>query len=157
MKKHYLILIVFGLILQFSQAQNGFVNSGNTITNSNGSVSFSLGQVHYITSSSETHYIEQGIQQSYDIIPTLGITNLNIDASFSFYPNPTKDILTIKISENLQHKRYQIIDINGKTILTNPINSTKTNIAMHSFHSGMYILNIYDQSKLLKSFKIIKQ
>jgi len=51
-------------------AQSGVVATGGSATGTGGSASFSIGQVFYLTPSSTTHNLIQGLQQPFEITVT---------------------------------------------------------------------------------------
>lgn len=69
--------------------------------------------------------------------------------SFSIYPNPTKDFITISTaSTNFISKLF---DSNGKLIF----NSSSPKISLIHLQSGIYFLRIFDNEKMVVK-KIIK-
>ena len=82
---------------------------------------------------------------------TVGINDLAFD-NLSVYPNPTNNVLNIKIDESLS--TIQLKDITGKLVKTFQANSTQLNIA--EFESGIYFLEIANETN--KSvIKVIKK
>lgn len=75
------------------------------------------------------------------------------------YPNPTKDVLKIRLPPNNTIKKIVLIDLHGRTLLTQQVNvSDKTillNLEKRAISKGVYLLQIID-SKSLKTIKIIK-
>jgi hypothetical protein len=73
-----------------------------------------------------------------------------------FYPNPTNNYLNIDIPDIINYKKlnYQIIDINGRILLSNSIYQPKTTIELTGFASGLYFIQIYNSNILLNSSKI---
>jgi hypothetical protein len=72
------------------------------------------------------------------------------------YPNPTSDYINLKISnyKNYKNIHYQIIDLNGRVILSNTINEMIKTIETSSLSDGLYLLQIFDSNILLSSSKI---
>jgi len=60
--------------------------------------------------------------------------------SFSVYPNPTNDYITIKNSENINISNIEIINVVGAVVFQQNFNTDKIEIS--SLPSGSYILNI---------------
>lgn len=155
MKK--LILIVIVLLINAEMfAQNSTVSNGNTVNSSQGSVSYTVGQVAYTSSTSSIGNIEQGLQQSYSISETLGTEESNIPLKIVAFPNPTTNTLQLKLENNNADLSYKLINLLGKTINTEKITSNNITINMEMQPSAIYFLNIYKQSNLIKTLKIIK-
>jgi hypothetical protein len=71
------------------------------------------------------------------------------------YPNPTKDVVTIK---NAHGNKLRIIDVEGKELfLSKQINSIHLDLNMKSFtSSGVYIFQILDEKgRMIESKKVI--
>ena len=72
--------------------------------------------------------------------------------TISIYPNPVKDIITIKSASSSEF-RYQLIDALGKVVLSGETRSQSINV--ESLLSGVYILSL-DNGKEKTTQKVIK-
>ena len=153
--------IIFFYLIFFSVfkivAQQATVASGENATGSGGSVSYSIGQVNYTFSTSAIGSINQGVQQPFEI-STLGTDNYqNINLLMTVYPNPTVNTIILKIDNNyLDSLNFQLLDINGKQILSQTISEAETLIDLQNLAAAIYLLKINDTEKTIKTFKIIK-
>ena len=153
--------IIFFYLIFFSVfkivAQQATVASGENATGSGGSVSYSIGQVNYTFSTSAIGSINQGVQQPFEI-STLGTDNYqNINLLMTVYPNPTVNTIILKIDNNyLDSLNFQLVDINGKQILSKTISEAETLIDLQNLAAAIYLLKINDTEKTIKTFKIIK-
>ena len=78
------------------------------------------------------------------------------DNIVSIYPNPTSNLLHIKMSSAKQAGyRYQLKDLNGRNITQNALGSEET-LDLNTYPSGVYILEIRNNQETI-SKKIIKQ
>ena len=111
-------IIVCLLSLAFNaNAQESTNSSGGTFLNSDGNVSFSVGQTVYTTYHGENGSIEQGVQQPYKISTITGLKNETIKLEFEVFPNPTNDYLKLTVNNNeFRSLNFQLIDINGNLI-----------------------------------------
>lgn len=151
--------LLYLLLLSASAfAQSATVSAGGDIKTSNGSVSFSYGQVNYINASSGTS-INQGVQQPYEIYILTDTDGTNsIKLFLNVYPNPTTDVLFLDINDYpIENIKYQLFDIEGKIILDNKILSKQTTIQTGNLASATYLLVVTDGNKEIKTFKIIKK
>ena len=81
----------------------------------------------------------------------------NNHTNCQFYPNPTFDNVTLKVSGNEFSKlSYTLISLEGKVIRQENVNSETTIIPMNELAKGLYIINVSSQNKSIKSFNIIK-
>lgn len=151
------IFLIFGL--SSLQAQETVSVAGGEAIGSGGSASYSVGQVFYTTHTGiNGNYSAQGVQQAFEISVVLGIHEVhNINLSFSAYPNPVSDLLTLSV-ENLGSSTLtlELYDLNGKLLKSKKITGDITNIRTNNLVSATYFLRIMDNKKTIKSFKIIK-
>ena len=75
--------------------------------------------------------------------------------TLKLYPNPTKDILNVEVDEFSTFAVIYIVDIMGKIIYNQKIESYLTTISTNFFNKGMYFLTITDGSKkITKKFVV---
>ena len=100
-------LLFLGLGLTISvQAQKAIPASGGNATGTNGSVSYTVGQVLYTTNIGTNGSVAEGVQQPYEISVVVGIEQAkDINLICTVYPNPATDLLTLEVeiaaNENL--------------------------------------------------------
>jgi len=90
-----------------------------------------------------------------------GISIVDNDKSFNFYPNPTKELINIKFNNlsinNQSNVKLYLIDNLGKKIELKVIsfssNEIQTNIGNNE--KGIYYLQLIIDKKLIKTFKVI--
>jgi Secretion system C-terminal sorting domain len=152
----FIILICFFQIPLI--AQEAVLSAGSETTGSAGEVSFSVGQVSYISNSGVSGSVSEGVQQAYEISVTTGINETDISLDMSAYPNPTRNnlILTIDNIRNADELYYLLFDMNGKLLIKKQIISRETKIEMGSFSTAVYFINVTNNSKIVKTFKITK-
>ena len=147
-------------------AQESVSASGGNASGSGGSVSYSVGQVFYETITGSTGFIIQGVQQPYEITVITGLEDiLGINLNCTVYPNPTTDILILKMDDSFfaSDKQYlaSLYDVNGKLLMNKKIIVDETSIPMNDFVPGIYFLKVYQtrralSQKEIKTFQIIK-
>jgi hypothetical protein len=159
MKNSRLIInfLVSLLWINFAVAQESVNAAGGDVTGSGGSIAYSLGQVIYTTNANTSGTISQGVQQAYEIY-SLGISETKMNFSFSIFPNPTVDYLTLQIigypNEILY---YKVFDMQGKVLITEHVSGELTKINTVKLPASSYIIGITNQeNKQLQSYKIIK-
>ena len=83
---------------------------------------------------------------------SLGIDNYNFPISnINYYPNPTKDNLTIETNSN-REQRLEILNFIGQTVYTSNINN-KATIKTSAFLKGVYILKLSsNKESVVKKF-----
>jgi len=91
-------------------AQEAVVTAGNDFTNNSGSLSYSLGQVVYTTNTGSDGTVSEGVQQAYEIF-TLKVEDHRLKPSMTVYPNPTEDIVNLRIDDlNSDKLSYMLFD-----------------------------------------------
>ncbi|MBK9042989.1 MAG: T9SS type A sorting domain-containing protein [Saprospiraceae bacterium] len=79
-------------------------------------------------------------------------------SQISVYPNPTKDLLTVKMDINeYDSMEISIINTEGKKIITSPVISTSHNFQVAHLPSGIYYINVQQYGKQVFSSKFIKE
>jgi hypothetical protein len=150
-----LVMFISGSVFTFAQ-QNTDAAGGNA-TGAGGSVSYSIGQIDYNYLSGSNGNLNQGIQQPYEIF-TNGIEDAAIQLGISAYPNPSTNVLYLKIEKDeLTNLSFQLFDMNGKQLLSKNIMDKTTEIQMEQYASSAYFLKVFQSNKELTTFKIIKK
>jgi hypothetical protein len=136
------------------------ITSGSNATGSSGTVTYSIGQVFYTYIGEESVYnVAQGIQHQ-EKDANLGTPEVDKPTTEIFvFPNPTIDFVTVRMTglelESGQ-RSYKLYDIQGRLLKQNTINQTEAQVSFSYLSPSIYILVLYNDNKILKSFKIIK-
>lgn len=139
------------------QAQQVVATAGSTHSNSNGSMSFTIGEGVANTLTKGDKALTQGFQQA-SITVSIVSEPKDLDFSISAYPNPTTDVLTLLIGkENVSGFQYLLYDINGKLLIQKNLEASEIAVHLGQLKAGSYFIKIQDGLKELKTFKIIKQ
>ena len=80
---------------------------------------------------------------------TVGVEDEESDKNIKIYPNPVHDILTIEATEILDNQTVSILDMLGKTVLSQKLSLGKNNINMSDFPNGTYILKVGNATRKL--------
>jgi hypothetical protein len=152
------ILLLYVTGIMGVQAQQSIITSGGDVSDNKGSVSYSIGQVAYITNSGTSGTVTQGVQQAYEIYGTSGINETGISLSVSAYPNPTTNYLNLKIENfELSTLNFQLLDMQGKLLQTQKVTDKETQIDLSNYVPSTYFVRIINKSQSIKEFKIIKK
>lgn len=153
MKFLALIIIPFGL----TKAQTAILTTGTTATGAAGSTSYSVGQIAYLQKGANQEVME-GVQQAYEIT-TLEVDNESImEKKVLLYPNPVRDFLNVDFGmENFHNSNYVLFDSQGKLIKSGNFSQQKTELNMTTLPTSVYIIQIFQDKKNIKTFKIIKK
>lgn len=138
-------------------AQSNIVASGGNASGTGGSVSYSIGQIDYTSSSGTTGTLNQGVQQPYEFYALNGINEIGGSFSLILGPNPTTNELILSVSDYAENDlEYWLSDMNGKLIIAKTSLSTSAVVNLENCAPGMYHLYISNKNKQLNSYKIIK-
>jgi len=145
---------------------NGFAQSvkrqcissyGSVVFTDNLTIGQTAGQCYNTSGKSENKIaISQGFQQpntfSIEDISSNSFRNLNL----LVYPNPTSYSFTIESEEEIEQSYIQVVDINGKQILSEKVsNLLSHNINCESWTNGVYIITINDALQNSKTLRLI--
>jgi hypothetical protein len=151
------LIVSFLLASNFIHAQESVNSIGGVDAGTGGTVSFSVGQMVYTTDSKEAGAMVQGIQRPHKLTTT-EIKKLDNSILFKAYPNPSSDDLFLEMNAFRNEKlNYQLYDMQGKLIMTNPIEIPKTQINMRGLAVGAYVIHIYNtNNQPIQTIQVIK-
>jgi len=137
-----------------SLAQEVVTPQGDSYTNSNGSIEFTIGEVVINTGTDGGNDLTQGFHQTNwnfvsieDHVPSYEII---------IFPNPTSEILTIK-TNTFENVNYTLYDSQGKLVIQDKLSSAQTPIEVSHLAPGAYALILNNDTQNLKTFQLIKQ
>ena len=148
-------LLFFSLLTSVCvSAQEVVVTQGDSYTNSNGSIDFTIGEVVINTGSDGSNDLTQGFHQTNwnfvsieDHVPSYEAT---------IFPNPTSDVLNIRTS-SFENVTYTLYDARGKLVIQDKLSSAQTPIQVSQLAPGAYSLILNNDAQKLKTFRLIKQ
>lgn len=81
-----------------------------------------------------------------DVWKDFGSPVLNVNAheaalGWDFYPNPTKDLVTIQNTQS-QNADITVFDLNGRALLNKTINNVQSEINISSLNTGIYLFQV---------------
>lgn len=93
---------------------------------------------------------------TYSNMVKVSINNLE-ENQLNVYPNPTTTVLTLQLQDAATHK-YQLIIYSeaGKLVKSQAITTNQTMIYTASLANGVYLLEVIENGKPVKSFRVIK-
>lgn len=153
MKFLTLLVVPFGLM----KAQTAVLATGTTAAGAAGSISYSVGQVAYSQKGGSQEVME-GVQQAYEIT-VLEVDNESIpEKNVLLYPNPVRDFLYVDFGkENFHDSRYVLFDSQGRQIKSGNLTQQKTELNMTEIPASVYIIQVFQNNRNIKTFKIIKK
>lgn len=153
----FLTFLIKFCCLTLGYSQQAVVSSGKNASGSNGSVSFSVGQVFYNLHTGHNGNVSEGVQQPYEIFVVTSLPEFkNIKLTCLAYPNPVRNSLNLWV-KNAEGISYQLYDLNGKVIFADTVKGSETVISMNDLVPAMYFLKVLMHNVEVKTFKIIKR
>lgn len=149
-------LLLLCLSFNILKAQDAIPAGGGDASGSGGKVSYSIGQVNYSSNIGINGSVTHGIQQPFEISIVTGAAEA-IELTLIAYPNPTKGNFILRF-ENDENKKfiYHFFDQSGKLLLSKTVTNNETIISMVDLAPATYFLKVTENSKEIKTFKIIK-
>jgi len=153
-------LITFGVFISLD-AQNNYLGllspAGAYATSSEGSLSWSVGELAVHTYSAGNQALTQGFQQnSMKLTPVFEVEGRNIQ--LDVFPNPAIQTLTLKSGEGpADNLSYELINLYGQLMLRGQATGLNTSINLTPLPAQTYILNVFSaHGKKVAVFKIQK-
>lgn len=156
MKKLIVPIVFIPLGVIFCNAQQSINASGGNSSGSGGSSSYTIGQIDYSSKGSPVQ-ITEGVQQPYEIV-SLAVSETSGEKNISLYPNPVKDVLFVDFNEEkYANAQYILFDSQGRTLKKGIFTQKKTELDFSTLPQSVYIIQIFQDSKNIKTYKIIKK
>ena len=143
-------------------AQNAIVPVGGDAQNSNGSVSYTVGQIAVATVANQDGSVSfsEGVQQPYEI-QTVGVNDYpQIVLNAKVYPNPTENMAQLELNGFEIPDgglRAYLYDGNGKLLQTISVTEDVTAFNIGYYATGSYLLEVKSAGRTLKTFKVIRK
>ena len=152
MKKNALLLLTLITTLSVS-AQEVVSTQGDSYSNANGSIYFTICEVVINTGTDGTNDLTQGFHQTNWNF--LGVEDFAPNYEAIIFPNPTEDVLNIKTSM-FENVTYTLYDAQGKLVLQDILSAEQTPIQVSQLATGNYSLTLTNETQNLKTFKLVK-
>jgi hypothetical protein len=138
-------------------AQQSANTTGKNVSQNNTTISYSIGEVYYNTTTNSNSVITQGIQQPYEIYLISGIGNEKDVQLITAFPNPTSSTIKIVTQDiKIDGLNYKLYDLLGKEILSGDITSNQTELDLNNLMPAVYFIKVFRYNSTIKYFKIIK-
>ena len=156
-----LFLFIFFLTSLSGHSQVSFNSCGGEIAQQSvGFVSYSVGQLDYLSFSSLDVIVSAGVQQPYASIAeeTIVLSDSKVpNSAFTVMPNPTKDNVVVSFFLEGEYQ-YVLTDVNGKLFEEGRLTNGMI-LSLQEYLSGTYLLQVISakDNKISMLKKIIKE
>ena len=161
LKKRYLFLLTCLLVAILSSqlqaqslAQNVIGNAGNFAGTTSGSIHWTIGEVVVENYENEVQLAQGFHQLYYDYIITSN-EKVELEYKLALFPNPTSGELNLEI-EKAGIFEIKIANALGQVFYQSFIHSNYAKFDLSQYPTGLYFLTVFQNGKLQKTFKIIK-
>jgi hypothetical protein len=90
-----------------------------------------------------------------NIVIDVALANATFDNStFTYYPNPVKDVLNLSYSKNITN--VAVYNLLGQQIIVKTVNGNQSQIDMSNLSNGTYMVKVTADNKV-KTIKVMKQ
>jgi hypothetical protein len=152
MKKNTIVL--FSLLTTVTvSAQEVIATQGESYSNANASIDFTIGEVVINTGTDGAYDLTQGFHQTNWNF--LGVEDFAPNYEAIIYPNPTEDVLNIRTSA-FENVTYTLYDAQGKLVMQDILSAEQTPIQVSQLAPGSYSLTLNNETQNLKTFKLVK-
>ncbi|MFZ5554216.1 MAG: T9SS type A sorting domain-containing protein [Bacteroidota bacterium] len=80
-----------------------------------------------------------------------------VPLSFNVYPNPVSDYVFIEFADGIKVMNVEITDMQGRVVLSQQVNSRKTELDVRSLSPGIYMVSLSNAAqKLTKPFSVVR-
>ncbi|HYG50425.1 MAG TPA: T9SS type A sorting domain-containing protein, partial [Flavobacteriales bacterium] len=77
--------------------------------------------------------------------------------SFNVYPNPANNVLTISLEKLKEGTTYSIYDVLGNALISGDINHTRTIVDVSGIATGIYVLEIANETQRSSKRIVVKR
>ena len=82
----------------------------------------------------------------------MGIENLKSRLKLDLFPNPAHSEIIVELNEHsMSNAEYLIIDLSNKILLRGKLDLAKNNIGINQLAEGSYIIQVFNENKLIAS------
>lgn len=149
--------LVFLLQSQLFYGQSATVSLGQSIGSSEGSVSYSIGQIAFTSYSEGGISINEGVQQPFEILLSSLISNHSENIFARVYPNPALHQIRVEIiASHLTNAHFTITDLQGRSLTDSKAVPLSKWINLRNLEPGMYVLTIYTPEERPFNIQFIK-
>lgn len=156
--KRILAVVIYGALAVSltGNAQEVITPSAGYFEASSMSLNWTIGEIAVETYINDNIILTQGFNQA-NIVITSATEELLTDISITVYPNPVKDIFTVKVeTDHINQLRAEVYDLSGIKLISENIYQGNTRIDIGNLPASEYILKIYDNKQVIKTLKFVK-
>lgn len=141
---------------KFNQGSNGADNTSvTTVADSSGNANNGA-LTNFARTGTTSNFLSGSPITTGNTCTTLTLSNSNFEIAnnIKMYPNPTNNFVTVELS-NLTNAKLQVLDITGKILRNQVLNTSSNTVDVQQLPSGMYLFKVSSNEGTATS-KIVK-
>lgn len=150
-------LLLFSLLSFVVNSQSSISTLGGNISNTEGSVSFTIGLLDYVNQSNTNGSIHQGVQQPFEWFTVVSVEESTFSNGVSIFPNPTRGEIIVHLNSTENAVNARVYDALGKFIFSQTLSSPQNRMELSALANGAYYIHLNAENGLQNEvIKIIK-
>ncbi len=138
--KKLIVTIMFCTILYGAKAQMILATAGDSFTNSEGVITWTIGEIITETFTNGSIVLTQGMQQKpHNVTETYVFSQPGVKVVIS--PNPAKYMITVNSNSN-STLHTSIYDMNSRIVISKKLKNNRENIDISNLKPGLYLVKI---------------
>lgn len=147
------LFFIFLIGWSSAMSQEVVTTQGDSYSNSNGSIDFTIGETIIFTGTDGSHDITQGFHQTgWNLVELDDVDPL---IEIIVFPNPINEYLNIRTTD-FDGVKFVLSDASGRLVLEGNLESQTSVLQVGKLAPGQYNLSLYSDVSLLKVFKLQK-
>lgn len=128
---------------------------GESYSNANNTMDFTLGEIITETFSNGTNDLTQGFHQT--LVAINSVEDFDVNFLVTIFPNPSSDQITLNVEE-YEGLTFNLYNIQGVVLEKSLLTNNKTTIELSNFPKGIYLLALTkEDNQILKTYRLIKE
>jgi hypothetical protein len=153
----FLITFLTCFIGETLLAQEATLVAGGNAAGSDGSVSWSVGQVDYLNVQGSSGAITEGVQQPFELFPLSVEGDLKNPWEVTIFPNPTTANAVIRFSEtHVEEFVFVLLDMRGAILQSGRIDGREIELNVSQLPAAVYKVQINSSAGTSQVFKLVK-
>jgi len=142
-------------------SQQTWNNNGNTRLSGGFSLPFGGGTLLTANLTAGTHYYVctphayMGMKASIVVQGVTPVIDNQLLSGFSAYPNPVKDVVSLRIAGDRKGEVFSIVNLAGKKVLTGKLEDEINSVDLSGLNSGLYFVQLGTAKR--QTLKLIKE
>ena len=87
---------------------------------------------------------------------TVGVEEIMVNEEISVWPNPVDNVCHVQLS-NVHNAEIQLFDVQGKLLFRKHVETDEAEIDLMERPSGMYLLRVISNGKVIATRKVIRK